>query len=247
MIDTVQMDIRASLSMLTPMDVVGSSKIRVGGLADGGYVMIDQFPAEPVCYSIGVGPDVSWDIDMAANRGGTVHQYDHTVESVPADHAQCHFNKIGLSDSDGEAHMARLDTLITDHGNADRRDLILKCDIEGAEWTALGCLEPGYFMRFDQIVMELHWLDHLHSADFRAAWMRLIGNISSTHQSIHIHGNNYSDIIVTAGVPIPQVVEVSFARRFGRTFAESKQMIPGPLDSKNRFDAPDLFLGLFRF
>lgn len=243
----VQQSIRSSLAQLTPMRVNGAAKLRVGGAADGGYVMIDEFGPDPICYSIGVGPDVSWDVDMASNRGATVHQYDHTVEAPPTRHPRCRFNKIGLGDSDDQPDLRRLDTLIAGNGDAGRSDLILKCDIEGAEWRSFACLAPGYFNRFDQIVMELHWLDHLHDDGFRDAWRKVIGNIYATHQCFHIHGNNYGEIAVVHGVPVPQVVEVSFARRAGRSFSASDEMSPGPLDQRNRQDAPDLFLGTFRF
>lgn len=243
----VQQAIRSSLAQLTPMKVNGVAKIRVGGAGDGGYVMTDDIAPGPVCYSIGVGPDVSWDVDMATNRGATVHQYDHTVDAPPARHPLCRFNKVGLGDTDDAPELRRLDTLIRANGDDDRADLILKCDIEGAEWRSLACLPQGYFGRFDQIVMELHWLDHLHDAAFRLTWANVIGNIYATHQCFHIHGNNYGEIAIVHGVPVPQVVEVSFARRAGRSFSVSDEMSPGPLDRRNREDAPDLFLGGFRF
>jgi len=239
--------VRAALSQLTPMKVNGAAKIRVGGLADGGYVMIDDFPVSPVCYSIGVGPDVSWDVDMASTRGATVHQYDHTVEAPPARHDRCHFNRVGLGDSDDAPELRRLDTLLRDNRDQDRDDLILKCDIEGAEWRAFGCLAQGFFQRFDQIVLELHWLDHLYDPTFRATWAAVIGNIYATHQCCHIHGNNYSEFATVAGVPVPQVVEVSFVRRRGRSFSVSDEISPGPLDQRNRDGVADMFLGTFRF
>ena len=242
-----QQAVRSALALLTPMRANGATKLRVGGAGDGGYVMIDQFPTAPVCYSIGVGPDVSWDIDMAVNRGATVHQYDHTVDSPPADHPACHFNRVGLGASDDRPELRRLDTLIRENGDDGRSDLILKCDIEGAEWEALGCLASGFFARFDQIVMELHWLDHLHDTVFRSTWDRVIGSIYATHQCIHIHGNNYAQFVVSCGIPVPQVVEVSLARRAGRSFSVSEEMSPGPLDVPNRSDHPDLFLGAFRY
>ncbi len=229
------------------MRVNGTAKLRVGGAGDGGYVMIDDIAPGPVCYSIGVGPDVSWDIDMAANRGATIHQYDHTVDAPPSRHPLFRFNRIGLGDTDDWPELRRLDTLIRENGDADRSDLILKCDIEGAEWQALACLDEGYLARFDQVVMELHWLDHLHDDGFRRTWARVIGGLYATHQCFHIHGNNYGDLAIVCGVPVPQVVEVSFARRSGRSFSISDELSPGPLDVRNRADAPDLFLGSFRF
>lgn len=242
-----QILVRSCLSQLTPMRVNTAHKIRVGAVTDGGYVMIEEMPPMPVCYSIGIGPDVSWDIEMSTRFGASVFQYDHTVEGPPARGERCTFHKIGLAADDDRPELKRLDTMLRDNGHLDRDDLILKCDIEGAEWAAFKGLETGYFARFDQIVMELHWLDHLHDPDFRQTWVAVIGNLYATHQCYHIHGNNFGEFKVVCGVPVPQVVEVSFARRRGRSFAISDEIYPGPLDLPNRADLPDLFLGSFRF
>lgn len=242
-----QLLVRSCLSQLTPMRVNGANKVRIGAITDGGYVMIDDMPPAPVCYSIGVGPDVSWDVAMSERYGASVFQYDHTVEAPPAVGDRCTFHKIGLGADDDQPDLKRLDTMLRDNGHLDRDDVILKCDIEGAEWAALKGFEAGFFGRFDQIVMELHWLDHLHSAEFRQTWQAVIGNLYATHQCYHIHGNNYGEFSIVCGVPVPQVVEVSFARRRGRSFASSDEVCPGPLDLRNRADLDDLFLGTFRF
>ncbi len=242
-----QLAVRACLAQLTPMRVIGATKIRIGGPQDGGYVMIDDTPADPVCYSIGVGPDVSWDIDMSSNRNAQVFQYDHTVESPPATHPQCYFHKIGLGANDYAPDLRRLDTLVNDNGHAGRNDLILKCDIEGAEWEAMTDLAPGFFERFDQIVMELHWVDHLHDAAFRSLWQSVVGNMYNSHQCYHVHGNNYSQFSTVCGISVPSVIEVSLARRRNRSFGVSDETYPGPLDLRNRMDIDDLYLGQFRY
>lgn len=242
-----QILVRSALSQLTPMRVNEATKIRIGAATDGGYVMIDQIPPTPICYSIGVGPDVSWDIEMSARYGASVFQYDHTVEAPPAIGERCTFHKVGLGASDDQPDLKRLDTMLRDNGHLDRDDLILKCDIEGGEWAAFAALGTGFFARFDQIVMEFHWLDHLYDAEFRQTWNAVIGNLYATHQCYHVHGNNYSEIAIVCGVPVPQVLEVSFARRRGRSFSISDDVCPGPLDLRNRADRPDLFLGAFRF
>jgi hypothetical protein len=209
--------------------------------------MLEDFPPTPVCYALGGGTDVSWGVAMATQWDALVHHYDHRVGPPPTDHPQCHFHSIGIGGHNYDPSKRRLDTIITEHGNDARTDMILKCDIEGAEWTVLGCLSAGYFARFDQIVLELHWLDHLCTQPFRDKWEALIGNISRTHQCFHIHGNNFASFVTTEGVPVPEVVTVSFARRLNRQFADNDEMSPGALDVKNRPDAPDMFLGFFRF
>ena len=55
----------ATLRLISPVSAMNVRKLRVGGAADGGYVMLDDLDRIGVCYSPGVGPDVSWDLEMA--------------------------------------------------------------------------------------------------------------------------------------------------------------------------------------
>ena len=90
-IDPVQREIRAALSLLTPKKAVGYNKVRVGRDFDGGYIMVDQLDGAPVCYSIGVGFDASWDLEMAF-RGCQVYQYDPTVDRPDCEHPNVHIH-----------------------------------------------------------------------------------------------------------------------------------------------------------
>lgn len=241
-----QSEICAALNMLTPAGVKGHGKVRVGGLSDGGYVMIDRLaPTGGSAYSLGVGPDTSWDVDMA-ERGWDVYQYDHTVEGAPDAHERCRFHKIGLAATD-QADMKRLDTLMTTNGHEGRSGHVLKADIEGHEWAVLGAMPRCFFAAFDQIVMEIHWLNNLHDRAFRNLFTRVIGNIALTHQCVHIHGNNHADLAIASGLAIPPVIEVTFANRAVFEFEANTQTCPGLLDTPNNSAKPDLYLGLFSF
>jgi hypothetical protein len=244
--DLVQTEIRAALSLLTPKKVVGATKVRIGRQYDGGYVMIKNFPAAPLCYSFGIGNDQSWDFGMAA-LGSKVYQYDHSIEPPAFHHPNCHFHRIGLAPDDSVSNLRRMDSLVLQNGHADQQDMILKVDIEGSEWASFDALPLGWFKRFGQIVMELHWLDHLHDEQFRSLYNRVMGNIIRTHQCVHIHGNNFGGYPVIHGVPIPQTVEVCLVEKSKNQFIDNDELFPGSLDTPNNINVPDLYLGLFRF
>src|SRR5476651_2191886 len=70
------------LRLLAPERAEGVAKIRVGGRHDGGYVMLDDFRGIEGAYSLGIGPDVGWDLALA-ERGVPVWQYDPTVSGPP--------------------------------------------------------------------------------------------------------------------------------------------------------------------
>jgi hypothetical protein len=242
----LQQEVRAALSLLTPMKVLNCSKIRVGGKHDGGYVMINDLDSGGVCYSVGVGRDSSWDLDMA-QRGWTVYQYDHTVDCAPSQHPNCHFHPIGIAPTDDAPNMKRLDTLVRENGHLGRTDMILKMDIEGHEWDCLGSLEGSFLGQFEQFVLEIHWMDHLISPEFLSRFTKIIGAVRRTHECVHIHANNFAEIIPVRGIPIAQVYELTFARRDKYAFIENDEHFPSNFDSPNNQTVPDYYLGLFKF
>ena len=247
MSELAQKRVRSALSLLTPRRVLGLPKVRVGGERDGGYVMIDDLAATGgIAYSLGVGPDVSWDLAMA-ERGWTIEQYDHTVDGPPAEHPNCRFHRVGIAPDDGAAGLRRLDTLMREQGALGRRDHILKMDIEGHEWACLDAMPIGFFDHFHQVVAELHWLDHLHSEGFQDLFRRVIGNMRITHECIHVHANNYADIVVTEGVPISPVVEITLVKRALYEFGPNHEVFPGVLDMANDASRPDHYLGLYAY
>jgi len=126
---------RSALSLLRPHDVAEYEKVRVGRPFDGGYVMMDAFDEVEAAYSFGINDDVSWDIDIA-NRDIKIYQYDHTIDSLPMDHPMFSWKKLGIAPfSDG--NMISISDIIRKNGHKDSKNLLLKCDIECAEWEAL--------------------------------------------------------------------------------------------------------------
>src|SRR5205807_7493150 len=101
---------RTFLRHLQPHDVPGSSKRRFGAACVGGYVMLDDLGSARTALSLGIGPDASWDVDMAA-RGLRVLQFDHTVSGSPQTHPQFSFHRlrvVGLAQSPDETTLPQI-------------------------------------------------------------------------------------------------------------------------------------------
>jgi hypothetical protein len=112
---------------------MGNLKRRVGGPNDGGYVMLDDLGGVEVCYSLGIGHEVSWDWEMA-ERGAVVYQYDNTIDGPPVSHPNFRYFKIGITHGESrEPDKKRLDTFLRVNGHLGREDMVLKMDIEAAE------------------------------------------------------------------------------------------------------------------
>lgn len=243
----LQAKVLEALALLSPVKVAGFNKRRIGGLGDGGYVMLDDLTDIGVCYSLGVGPDVSWDLDMA-KRGAAIFQYDHTVEATPASHPNFRYFKIGITHDDALApNLRRIDSLLRDNGHESRRDMVLKIDIEGHEWDSLLALSSPVLSQFRQILCELHGMRLLDSPTFRARAIDLFNKLRNTHHCIHVHGNNFGGMAIVAGTPIADVLELTFVRKSDHVFEPSDEVFPTPLDGPNNTNLPDLFLGTFHF
>lgn len=240
-----QMQILRTLSVLSPLDVT-CGKVRTGGPNDGGYVMANSFKGVGVCYSIGVGPQVIWDHEMA-DRGMEIYQYDHTVESAPSSHPMFHFNKVGIAGDLHDPELITLEKMLEDNGHGAEENMLLKIDVEGAEWAVFDGMQSDTLSRFDQIVVEYHGLEYLGRDSFRARAEQVFRNIAHSHQCIHIHGNNYAGFSVIEGIPVPNVIEVSYALKRKFQFMESSDIFPTHLDDPCKPGEPDLFLGDFKY
>lgn len=236
---------RSLLRMLRPHDIDSAPLIRVGKNFDGGYVMADAIGKSSVAYSLGINDDVSWDFDVA-QRDIDIFQYDHTIDQLPFEHDRFHWSKIGVSHVNEEGFIT-LEEMLIRNGHEDKSDIILKCDIEGAEWSML-CLTPNKIIRkFNQIVMEIHDLWRLGEDVFTNTVRQALLNITSSHTPIHIHANNYSSFAIIGGIPVPATLEVTFLRKDMANFTPSKKTFPTELDQPCNPDAADLYLGNFVF
>jgi len=243
----LQAKILNTLRLISPVSVINIPKCRIGGLVDGGYVMLDDLDSIGICYSLGVGPDVTWDCEMA-ERGAFVFQYDHTVSHPPMAHPRCVHFRIGIThDYTLAPDMKRIDVLLEENGHDDRDDIVLKIDIEGHEWDSLDALESTTFDKFRQILIEFHGLRMLNIDSFRARAYRLFSKLRRTHEVIHVHGNNFAGIALVEGVPIADCIELTLVNRKYYSFMPNSEIFPGRLDCANNSTIPDLFLGSFKF
>jgi hypothetical protein len=235
------------LRMMRPYSLAGQKKIRLGRFNDGGYVMVDDFAAAEAAYSLGINDDVSWDLDIA-RLGIPVYQYDHTIPRLPEEHELFHWEKKCISGiADPAAGIESLETLIEKNGHQNANNLILKCDIEEAEWLLLRQTPNRILRKFKQIVIELHHMQYLaedeHADNVRAA----IANLTASHKVVHVHANNFAEWVVLGGIPVPGVLELTLLRDDSGEFTYSEETFPTLLDMSCYSKSADFYLGKFVF
>lgn len=231
--------------LITPKAALGIKKRRFGCEGDGGYVMLPAFEGQHIALSFGVGTNATWDADIAAS-GLLVHQFDHTISGPPIvdDRIIFHRQQIMAKPAAGGVTLSQiLDELkVTAEAPA-----ILKIDIEGDEWAVFDTVPDDALSRISQIVCEFHFFDRIaHDATY-ATYARVLGKLNNRFQSIHVHANNYAPMLLLGGVPFPSVLEVSYASRSHYKFEDTTERFPGSLDTPNKMDTPDYYLGRFEF
>ena len=130
---------RKLMRALTPVDLVGYEKVKIGRPRDGGYVVINHKLEEvEVVYTIGVDLDLSFE-EHWESLFPNVERFellDHTIPRLPClGHKKFAWDKKGLGSGDAEES----DDLITFNQimtkNKDRgKKKLLKIDCEGCEY-----------------------------------------------------------------------------------------------------------------
>ena len=184
--------------------------VRIGADHDGGYVMADDFNVGGAI-SIGVGPDVSWDQAIAA-KGIPVAMFDPTIRRPPAFVPASRFFRLGLG-SQHQARMEPLAQLVHRGSNRADQDLLLKVDVEGAEYEGLGEAGQDLLGRFRQIVVELHDLSQLQLPSKRNLVLRTLSMLNESHVPVHVHANNYDEVCLFDSYWFANAIEVTYVRR----------------------------------
>jgi hypothetical protein len=242
--DGQQPEIIDLLSYLTPRRSVRFSKIRLGRDGDGGYVLLDDFTGVSAALSFGIAGDCSWDTAIA-ERDIDVYQYDHTVDGPPTANARFRFfrKKIAAVSSDQAESLGS--ALAKLPSTAER--LILKIDIEGAEWDVFDAATSEELARFAQIVGEFHDFENVADPAWRDKAQRVLSKLRSVFDIVHVHGNNFGPLNVVANVAIPSTLELTLVNRAIYECQETDEIFPTALDQPNYAGRPDIFLGCMRY
>jgi hypothetical protein len=62
-----------------------------------------------------------------------------------------------------------------------------------------------------------------------------------------VHANNYGPYGLVAGIPVPDVIEITLVRSDLGRLVVSDETFPTPLDTPNNSNAHDFYLGRFAF
>jgi hypothetical protein len=227
--------LRSLLASFAPMKT-DKSLIRLGGMADGGYLVPDDLDEIEACFSPGVSTTSAFE-KSCGDRGMKIYLADKSVVGPAEAHDLFHFTRkhVGATSATDVMTMAEW---VHDSLDKSNSDLLLQMDIEGAEYETLLAIPDELLRRFRIAVFEFHWLDHLWSKPFFNIASAAFRKLLHSHVCVHIHPNNCCGSLKRAGLEMPRVAEFTFLRkdRVGGTSPATN--FPHPLDADNTGNPP---------
>ena len=212
--------------------------IRLGGSADGAYLVPLDLEGITDCFSPGVSNAKSFEDELVATFGIRTFlcDYSSNIEefATPLIPGLQFFDKKWL-EVDGSPNSVSLDSWTRERSSSDDSDLLLQMDIEGAEYRNILGTTDETIRRFRIMVIEFHGLSvQLDDAQRYAQELgATLHKLSSTHTVVHAHANNCCGISFPFGgqISVPEVLEITLLRR-DRFFGPKavRASLPHPAD-----------------
>ena len=237
-----QLGVRARdlVNHLTPI-ILGVDELkRYGSIADGGYVVpVNAINNSKFLISGGIETNNEFEIELA-NLGMTGIQIDNSIDSPPEDHKNLSFKRATLGGKDG----ILIDDLLKSFDSTTQG--VLKLDIEGSEYETLSEVES--FQRFTTIILELHNLHKIVDDNFWDIFKSILDKLAQNHSVVFLAPNNCCGFSIIGGVPIPNVVEVTWARndliggkKFSKIAALHPEQMKTNYENRAQLDISNIF------
>jgi hypothetical protein len=206
------------------------SLVRIGGDADGGYLVPNDLAGIEFCFSPGVSEVANFENDLT-KIGVKCFLADYSVESPPIKNILFDFEKKYLGSKDNDIFM-RLETWIASKA-PDQSEFILQMDIEGGEYQVLLDTDAKTLKKFRILVIEFHGLDRLYTRGGYELIEGAFSKITKHFDIVHIHPNNCISPVNYRKFFIPPVMEFTFLRKDRVALRNKCKNFPHTLDVKN--------------
>jgi hypothetical protein len=220
----------ALFALLQPVTLTNCELQRFGEAHDGGYLMCANLLQDVQAgYSYGISGYDQWGCDVSTRRKVPVHQYDCFNTTVPACptgttnfHAEC------VGDVSTAKDGRRFDTIadqLQKNGDGSKR-IVLKIDVEGAEWSSFLAAPDETLSQIDQLAVEFHGIEDPRS-------LAVVQRLKKFFEVAHIHYNNASCLDAMAPFPAWAYEVLFVSKRLAVVDPSRKPPALHPLDAKN--------------
>jgi hypothetical protein len=179
---------QALFDAVQPVNVTNCEFTRFGEAHDGGYLMCGNLLKEVKAgYSYGIDGYDGWGCQISNTLKVPVHQYDCFNTTLPACEADTKFHAECVGPSAATIEGRVFDTIeghLAKNGDTGKH-IVLKVDIEGAEWDSFLHTPDAVLANVDQIAVEFHRIN-------QEKFIRVIEGLKRTFYVAHLHFNNAS-------------------------------------------------------
>jgi len=220
---------------IQPVRVTNCELKRFGEPHDGGYPLcVNLLGAVKAGYSYGISGYDGWGCDVSRQLHVPVHQYDCfdlRAPSCPGGGTVFHGECVGTTRSTEDGRP--FDTLSDQfaHNGHDATPLVMKIDVEGAEWDSFLLAPDSVFTHIDQLDVEFH---HVDDPKYVATMRRL----KQFFYIAHVHYNNFSCDPALRPFPSWAFEVLLVSKRIAVTDGAPAPPTPG-LDAANNPSWPD--------
>ena len=220
---------------IQPVRVSNCELKRFGEPHDGGYPLcVNLLGGVKAGYSYGISGYDGWGCDVSRQLHVPVHQYDCfdlRAPSCPGGSTVFHGECVGTTRSTEDGRP--FDTLSDQfaHNGHDATPLVMKIDVEGAEWDSFLLAPDSVFTHIDQLDVEFH---HVDDPKYVATMRRL----KQFFYIAHVHYNNFSCDPALRPFPSWAFEVLLVSKRIAVTDGAPAPPTPG-LDAANNPSWPD--------
>lgn len=220
---------------IQPVQVSNCELRRFGEQYDGGYPLCANLLSRVQAgYSYGISGYDGWGCEVSRRLHIPVHQYDCfdlRQPSCPDGRTVFHGECIGTAKADQDGRP--FETLANQFGrNGDAsKPVVMKIDVEGAEWDAFLLAPESTLSQIDQLDVEFHGVDE-------AKYVEAMRRLKQFFYVAHLHFNNFSCDASLA--PFPSwAFEVLLVNKRIATSDGSPPRAATGIDAPNNALAPD--------
>jgi hypothetical protein len=225
------------LNELQPVRLSNCELQRFGEANDGGYLLCGNLlGAVKSGYSYGISGYDGWGCEISKTLKIKVHEYDCFDLTRPVCeggdtvfHSEC-VAGTPSTDKDGRVFDTP-DHQFAKNGDA-AKHLVMKIDVEGAEWETFLAAPDQVLDQIDQLAVEFHGSGEERYAD-------AILKLKRFFYIANLHFNNYSCVDDLAPFPSWAYEVLLVNKRLGKPDTSGAPYVPSPLNAPNKPEVPD--------
>jgi hypothetical protein len=226
---------------LIPYDSPQLQKQRLGQKNDGGYVIPMNVVSDIEAVVVfGVNDDDSFEKDLANYLDPKKIPFYLCDPFVPyTKTSEFHFESLGLAAETKDKMIAWRD--VRKRFGLEGKKILLKIDIEGAEWESLANLVTSDLDGVVCLLIEFHHLIRLQDLDNQQKVLTLLNKIFTV---VHLHANNCGYCFANEKILFPDVLECTYVSTNyldSHGIQRSIRQIPYPseIDQPNTLERPE--------